>query len=396
MIPAIANILIIAASTSGITSEQIFPLHPLHNHSSSITELPNGDLLAAWYRGTGEGGADDVQILGARKSQSQSGWSEPFVLADSQDLPDLNPVLFVDPRERLWLFYSTYLDNDITGVLIQYCVASHTGVEGAPGWDRQGVLHCRPKNFAESYGGLLEEIAVERAAELVSNPKLRTIFDRQGELAQTKLGQRLGWMTRTPPVMVGAGRMMIGLYHDAFACSITAYTDDDGATWGFSEPIQATLLGCIQPAIARRNDGTLIALMRDNGKPKQIRESSSTDRGETWSRVTPIDIPNPGSSVASVALKSGSWLLVCNDLPKGRHRLTAYLSDDEGTTWPIRRVLDEIPEGAGELHYPTLIQSGDGHVHLTYTYTLAHPTRRERIQHATFSEASLRESTAGN
>ncbi|KXK31973.1 MAG: hypothetical protein UZ16_OP3001002691, partial [Candidatus Hinthialibacteria bacterium OLB16] len=48
--------------------ENIFPLQPQHCHSSSLVELPNGDLLVCWFQGSGERTADDVQILGARKS----------------------------------------------------------------------------------------------------------------------------------------------------------------------------------------------------------------------------------------------------------------------------------------------------------------------------------------
>ena len=49
-------------------SEFIFPLEKLHDHASSIVELPNGELLVAWYRGSGEHEADDVRIMGVRKA----------------------------------------------------------------------------------------------------------------------------------------------------------------------------------------------------------------------------------------------------------------------------------------------------------------------------------------
>ncbi|MBL8218055.1 MAG: hypothetical protein JNL62_02440, partial [Bryobacterales bacterium] len=44
--------------------EDIIPLDVKHTHASSIVELPNGDLLACWYRGSGERTADDVVVLG--------------------------------------------------------------------------------------------------------------------------------------------------------------------------------------------------------------------------------------------------------------------------------------------------------------------------------------------
>ena len=50
----------------GFLQTEIIPLTRDHAHGSTIVELPNGDLLAAWFQGSGERWADDVQILGAR------------------------------------------------------------------------------------------------------------------------------------------------------------------------------------------------------------------------------------------------------------------------------------------------------------------------------------------
>ncbi len=380
--------LLASTATGDLHIESLFPFHPLHNHSSSIVELPDGELFAVWYRGSGEGGADDVQIMGARKSPGGA-WSAPFVTADTPDLPDLNPVVFLDPQQQLWLFYATFLDNSSTGVLMKYCRTKNYNGDGPVVWEKQNVFHCRPRNFEDRYGALLEEIAVARADDIKQNEKLRRICEQQKELAKTKIGRRLGWMSRTVPIMVDENRMMLGLYHDVFACSITACTEDGGDTWSFSEPIQDVYLGGLQPAFGLRSNGTLVAFMRDNGKPKQIRTSESRDKGITWTTVVPIEIANPGSSVAVLQLKSGAWILVCNDLKKGRHRLTVFLSEDEGRTWPVRRVLEDIGEGNGEVHYPSSIQTADGSIHLTYTYSNPGP-RSETIKHAWFDEPWIR------
>ena len=47
--------------------EQIFPLVKDHVHGSTIAELPNGNLLAAWFQGSGERWADDVRIMGPQR-----------------------------------------------------------------------------------------------------------------------------------------------------------------------------------------------------------------------------------------------------------------------------------------------------------------------------------------
>ena len=51
---------------------EIFPLVMDHSHGSTIAELPNGDLLAAWFQGSGERWADDVRIMGARMSRKSN------------------------------------------------------------------------------------------------------------------------------------------------------------------------------------------------------------------------------------------------------------------------------------------------------------------------------------
>ena len=58
-------------------SELIFPLEKWHNHSSSVVELPNGDLLTVWFHGSGERTADDVLINGARWNHATGKWTAP-------------------------------------------------------------------------------------------------------------------------------------------------------------------------------------------------------------------------------------------------------------------------------------------------------------------------------
>src|SRR6187551_2468844 len=94
----------IGQNQPGLEGELIFPLESWHNHSSSIVELPNGDLLVCWFHGSGERTADDVKILGARKLKSTGKWTEPFEMADTPGFPDTNCTMFVDSKQRLWLF----------------------------------------------------------------------------------------------------------------------------------------------------------------------------------------------------------------------------------------------------------------------------------------------------
>jgi predicted neuraminidase len=144
-----------------------------------------------------------------------------------------------------------------------------------------------------------------------------------------------------------------------------AISDDGGMTWYASKPIFG--LGSIQPAVLRRDDGTLIAYMRNNGPGGMTLVSESRDDGISWSVAAPSpDIANAGSGLDGVRLRDGRWVLIANDLPEGRNRLTLLLSDDEGKSWNHRRPLEDHPSGS--YHYPTIIQGKDGNLHAVYSY----------------------------
>ena len=160
-----------------------------------------------------------------------------------------------------------------------------------------------------------------------------------------KLYNRLGWMPRTHVLRLPGGRLLLPLYSDTYNIALVAISDDEGATWRASHPIVS--LGGVQPSLVRKRDGTIVAWMRDNGPPPQRAiVASSADEGITWTRGQDSDVPNPGSSLEVIALRDGSWLMVNNDTESGRARLSAWMSTDEGRTWPHRRAIEDTPGGS--------------------------------------------------
>jgi predicted neuraminidase len=187
------------------------------------------------------------------------------------------------------------------------------------------------------------------------------------EAAQDPYKRQTGWMSRIHPITLPTGRILLPLYSDGFNASLMAMSDDDGVTWRASSPIIG--LGPIQPTVARKKDGTLVAYCRDSGGPPgRAMVSTSTDDGETWSAAVDSDIPNPGSSLEAIVLNDGRWLMICNDTEQGRHRLTAMLSNDEGATWPVHRQIEPSDKTGKSFGYPSVIQTRDGMIHMTYTY----------------------------
>ena len=94
-----------------IQKQNIFPMQSRHVHSSSIVELPNGDLLSCWFQGSGERKANDVKIMGSRLKKGTKKWEEPFMMSDTPGFPDCNPVLFLNQRNELFLFWLVIKSN---------------------------------------------------------------------------------------------------------------------------------------------------------------------------------------------------------------------------------------------------------------------------------------------
>jgi len=375
-----------------LQGELIFPLEHWHNHGSCLVECPNGDLLVCWFHGSGERTADDVEILGARRVKKTGQWTKPFSMADTPGFPDTNCCMIIDDEQRLWLLWPTIQANLWESALMKYKTSTdYMQPDGPPKWDLMRVLHvkhegdfaAKVREKANAYLATIERNNI--VTEAIAQKWLADINRR----AEDKLTRRLGWFTRAHPLMLSDGQMLVGLYSDGFSFSLVGITDDHGKTWHFSEPIVGG--GNIQPSFAQRQDGTIVAYMRDNGPPpKKIMVSESTDRGETWGTV--YDHPtlhNPGSGLELMRASNGDWVCIYNDLPDGRHSLAVSLSEDEGRTWNWTRHLEQREAGQGRFHYPSIIEASDGNFHVTYSYHLEQPHKGEpagkSIRYATFN-----------
>ena len=417
---------------------EIFPLVNQHVHGSTIVELPNGDLLAAWFQGSGERWADDVAIIGARLKAGKQTWSKPFVMADVPEFPDINPILFLDPQDRLWLMWYTVIANQWETSLPKYRISqNYMEQDGAPKWNWQEVLHFKPGGSSEQgiqpgdrfvksverqieeYGKYLSdsinlsEDASRRmmarwkawGANMLSKArgenmiKRGQIPDASGGYTEKQLGyayfRRVGWQTKNKAVIVNKNRMIIPFYSDGFSFSLMAITDDCGKSWKFSEPLVGA--GNIQPSIAIKADGTLVAYMRDNGpSPKRLHVSTSTDAGLTWSTVKDSDLPNPGSGADIVTLRNGHWVLAYNDTEDGRHSLAVSISTDEGKSWQYTRHIERDMRSrsiATSSGYPSIIQGHDDTLHVVYSYH--HRDRKDEphktIKYVQFNEEWIRQ-----
>lgn len=363
----------------GLVGELIFPLQSQHVHGSSIVELPNGDLLSCWFQGSGERNANDVAIKGARLKQGETKWSDVFIMADTPGQPDCNPVLFLNKENKLFLAWVVVQANRWETSLLKYRTSADYENNGAPNWNWQDIILLKPG----------EEFEKEIETKFKANEGPEMAWSEYAPLyemmiidaAKDPKKRETGWMTRIHPLILESGKILLPLYSDGYNISIVAISEDNGQNWHGSLPIVGK--GNIQPSFVLKNNGTIVAFMRDSGdEPGRIMMAESSDEGNSWSFAKDSDIPNPGASIEAIKLKSGNWLLIYNDVEDGRYSLAAALSNDEGATWKWKKHL-ENSEGES-FHYPSVIQSKNGKIHITYSYFLK--GNRKSIKHVSFNE----------
>lgn len=363
----------------GTVSEFIFPFQHQHVHSSSIIELPNGDIIACWFQGSGERTANDVLINGSRLKKGERKWSEPFLMADSPGQPDCNPLLFLNNEGKLFLVWIAVRANRWETSVLKVKTTKDYYNEIAPVWNWQDIILLKP---GEEFEKRVKEQFEEYGRQDLAWAEYALTYEEMLIEASKDPGKReTGWMTRTHPSILEDGKILLPLYSDGFNFGLIAISEDDGKTWKPSLPIVGR--GLNQPSLIVKTDGSIDAYMRDDGdEPGRIMISHSNDSGYSWTYAKKSDIPNPGASIEIIKLISGNWLLVYNDVDDGRYSIACTISDDEGKTWKWKKKLEN--QSGGSFSYPSVIQSKDEKIHVSYTYRIADD--KKTIKHVSFVE----------
>src|SRR5690606_9910092 len=132
--------------------------------------------------------------------------------------------------------------------------------------------------------------------------------------------------------------------------------------------------------IVERKNGSLWMLIRTR---YGIGESTSNDRGITWTPVVPSKIQHPSARFFISRLNSGNLLLVKHgpiDKKIGRSHLMAFISKDDGHSWSDGLLLDERPG----VSYADGQQTSDGTIYITYDFDR---TGHQEILVTQFSES---------
>ena len=293
-------------------------------HASTICELPGNRLIAAWFGGKHEGN-EDVAIW--YSVFEKNNWSKPVELAsgkqaDGKRYPCWNPVLFRTRDGKLFLHYKV-------------------GSSPREWWAEVKISSDNGQTWS----------------------------------ASKKLPDGFLGPIKNKPIQLNSGEIIYGSskeYLDGKWIIHVEKSDSLGNNWKMI-PIDCGDFQTIQPAILQHGNKRLQLLCRS--RQGVVVESWSSDKGNTWTKVQPIELPNPNSGLDAVTLSSGKHLLVYNPLRSGRSKLVLAESSD-GKNWKELAELESTPRG--EYSYPAIIQTRDGSIHITYTY------QRRKIKYARF------------
>lgn len=315
-------------------------------HSPALLELPNGDLLCAWFAGTFEG-SPDVSIVCARLPKGAAKWEEPEMVSGDPERSEQNPSLFLSPDGAVWAMYTAQLARAEGKDNMQFTsiVRRQISRDGGKTWSAPDVLFPREGTFCR------------QPIQILSNG--RWIFSN--------------WICTD---------CSDGLAGDPTVFQIS---DDQGKTWRQVEMPKSN--GRVHANVVEIENGHLVAFMRSRAADN-IYRSESSDFGESWSAPVPTVLPNNNSSVSVIRLKSGRVAIAYNPThtpnpdpnaaawPGLRCPVAVALSEDGGLTFPLIRHM-ELGEGyvgaensTNNLtyEYPYIMQSADGMIHLSFAY----------------------------
>lgn len=277
-------------------------------HASTVIEIRPGEVMAAWFGGTGEG-KPDVAIWGARRVNGK--WQAPVELAREPNTPTWNPVLFRGPDAVLWFYYK---------------------------------FGPSPREWSAGRRSSRDDGKTWSAAE--------------------HLPAGIYGPIRAKPLVLPDGVIVSGTSvesYQSWAAWIERSTDA-GKTWTRHGPIVPPSGGIIQPVVVLMEGRHLRFFARST--MGRVCVADSYDEGITWSAARPTDIPNPSAGIDVVRLKDGRFVMIYNHTERGRTPLNLAVSGD-GEKWTRFVDLEKDP---GEYSYPAMVQAADGSLHITYTW----------------------------
>lgn len=306
--------------------------------AASMEVTPGGRVWTCWA-----GGQDgpDAYLLASYSDDQGRSWRDPVFLIDPQahglKMGTRLGSFWCDPKGRLWLFFHQSL-----GMFDGSCSNWHVRCDDP---DAENPQWTKPVYIG--FGASLNKPIVRRNGEWI---------------LPVSLWER--WHIDKP---------FADCYHelDAVRGANVFVSDDEGGHWRYRGGIIFNDSCFNEHSVVELDDGRLWMLSRCM---KEIAQSLSADGGKTWQPQSTA-FPHVNSKAVFRRLQSGNLLLIKHGQDrvtqpswKGpgdwgvRKELTAFLSTDDGKSWPFHLLLDER---AG-VSYPDIAQAPNGDIYVHY------------------------------
>lgn len=323
-----------------------------------------GTLWATWYGGGIDEGPDNYILLATRKADAES-WSKPWLIVQPQhpQVRTFDPTLWLDPQNRLWLFWAQVHCN--TESRLHEIWDGRAGVWGicCENPDTQPDQWTMPQRFCD--GIMMNKPSVDSDNNWLMPSTIWDLKPHHPEVPEHHRGPNV------------------------------AISTDQGKT------AQLQNIACLPDRIFDEhfiiplNDGRWAMWARSKTDTATV--SYSADRGKTWTPGMHCNIPCPNTRFFVGRLESGALLLISHrptdqqthdqQAPwPGRSHLAAWLSDDEGQTWHGDLLLDE----RWPVSYPDVAQGADGIIHVIYDFDRK---GAKQIMLASITEKQIRQGT---
>ncbi|MDD3153867.1 MAG: sialidase family protein [Victivallaceae bacterium] len=287
----------------------------------SIAATGNGWLYVNWYSGGEKEPSEENYQLLVRSTDGGKSWSEPLLRVVSSKAHCLHigdARCWLSPDGKLHFFWSQYQ------------------------W-KQSVFepHC---------GMTVWQIICDEPEKPVlrwSEPS----FVTRGNL-------------QNAPVLLADGRIVLCAFNHTSRRYGFSVSEDGGETYRHVYGAKKIDTPCDESMIVEGKNHTLTMFARTAREYGKVAISRSTD-GIVWSEAQfATGLVSPCTRFFIGKLRSGRWIMVNNDDPVRRRKLTIFLSGDEGKSWSSSLVIDERESTS----YPDLIERGDGEIFVVYDW----------------------------
>ena len=312
------------------------PLFPNHNHSPTIVECPNGDLLAAWFTCVSEQDREMAKAA-SRLRWGQEEWEPASVFLDQPDRNDTVQDLWYDGDKTIYHFLDASVGDSYGTLALALRKSTDSGAtwskariflpEHRPPGGIWGGHQLNPCTFRMNDGAIalvtdgLPTLWMSRDEGLTWDSCEGDIFGNHPGVTQLADGRLLGFVRQEEV----EGKRVVTTYQDLGRTRThvarkwrmaQCYSEDLGKTWSREASIFPGLEGGQRLALLRLREGPLFfasladdqargpgIMMTDaSGSRREIRglfAAVSDDGGKSWSNLRLISDDGPGQAIES-------------------------------------------------------------------------------------------------